>query len=111
RAPDRGVGGRWRGPGLGPAADGEDGPLQLGRDLLGDVMAGPCQVVEAFGARLEGAAPPLVEPGLRAAQRRADVLDGPAGEAETDGAVAQREVGGHGGLRGAGAGAFPRGTF
>jgi hypothetical protein len=38
------------------------------------------------------------------------VLDGPAGEAETDGALAQREFVIHGVLRGAAAGAFPRGT-
>jgi hypothetical protein len=77
---------------------------------LGDVMAGPCQVVEALGARLEVAAPPLVEPGLGAARRRADLLDGSPGEAETDGALAQREFVVPGVLRGAAAGAFPRGT-
>src|SRR5262249_7177103 len=68
RAPDQAVARRRRGTGLEPAADGEDGPLQLGRDLLGDEMAGPGQVVEARGARLDVAAPPLVEPTLGAAQ-------------------------------------------
>jgi len=35
--PDQAVAGGRRGMGLGPAADGEDGPLQLGRDALGDM--------------------------------------------------------------------------
>ena len=41
-----------RGVGLQPAADGQDGPLQLGRDALGAVVVGPGQVVEALGAGL-----------------------------------------------------------
>ena len=78
---------------------------------MGDVVVGPCQVVEALGSGLQVAAPPLVEPGLGSAQGRADVLDGPAGEAETDGALARREFVVHGVLRGAAAGGCPRGTF
>jgi hypothetical protein len=39
------------------------------------------------------------------------VLDGPAGEAETDGALARREFVVDGVLRGAAAGGCPRGTF
>src|SRR5579871_2382038 len=105
------VAGGRRGMGLEPAADGEDGPLQFGRDVLSDVMAGPRQVVEALGSGLQVAAPPLVEPGLAAAQRRADVLGGPTGEAQTDGALTRREFVVHGVLRGAAAGGCPRGTF
>src|SRR5262249_20466721 len=78
---DQAVAGSWAGVGLKPAADGEDGPLQFGRDVLGDVVVGPGQVVEAVGAGLQIAAPPLVEPDLAAAQGRADGLDGPAGQA------------------------------
>jgi hypothetical protein len=43
---------------LKPATDGEDSPFQLGRDVLGDVVVGPCPVVEAFGSGLQVAAPP-----------------------------------------------------
>jgi hypothetical protein len=39
------------------------------------------------------------------------VLDGSAGEAETDGALTRREFVVHGVLRGAAAGGCPRGTF
>src|SRR5207248_475463 len=111
RSPNQTVASGRRGVGLEPAADGADGPLQLGRDALGDVMVGPCPIVEGLGARLDVAAPPLVEPSLGAAQRRADGLDGPAGEAETDGALTRRKFVVHAVLRGAAAGAFPRGTF
>src|SRR5262249_52893538 len=93
------------------ATDGEDGPLQLGRDVPGDVVVGPGQVVQALGSGLQVASPPLLEPGLGAAQRRADLLDGPAGEAETDGALTRREFVVHGALRGAAAGGCPRRTF
>src|SRR5262249_7527251 len=68
RGPDQAVARRWRGMGLQPAADGEDRSLQLGRDALSDVVGGVCQVVQALGARLEVAAPPLAEPELGAAQ-------------------------------------------
>jgi hypothetical protein len=37
---------------LEPAADGEDGPLQLGSDPLRVLVAGPDPVVEALGAGL-----------------------------------------------------------
>ena len=87
RGPDQAVAGGRRGMGLEPAADGEDGPLQFGRDALGDLVVGPRPVVEALGAGLQIAVPPLVEPGLAAAEGGADVLDGPAGETETDGAL------------------------
>jgi len=62
-------------------------------------------------AGLQVAAPPLVEPGLAAAQRRADALDRLASEAETDGALTRREFVVHGVLRGAAGGGCPRGTF
>src|SRR5512144_513637 len=105
--PDQAVAGSRRGVGLEPSADGEDGPLQFGRDLLGDV-AGPGQVEQAIDAGLEVASPPLVEPGLGAAQGRADLLDGAAGEAEGDGALTRDELVVHGCLRGAAAGGCPR---
>jgi hypothetical protein len=78
RGPGQAVAGGRRGMGLKPPADGEDGPFQLGREALGDVVVRSRQVVQALGAGLQVAAPPLVEPGLGAAQGRADVLDGPA---------------------------------
>jgi hypothetical protein len=61
RGSGQAVAGGRRGMGLEPAADREDGPLQFGRDALGDVVVGPGQVVEAVGAGLQIAAPPLVE--------------------------------------------------
>ena len=75
------------------------------------VVVSSRQVVQALGTGLQVAAPPLVEPGLGAAQGRADVLYGPAGEAETDGALTRCEFVVHGVLRGAAAGGCPRGTF
>jgi hypothetical protein len=89
-----------RGVGLEPAGDGEDGPLHLGRDALGDVMGGVRQVVEALDARLEVAAPSLVEPERGAAEGLADVPDRAALEAESDGTFACRELVVHGYLRG-----------
>src|SRR5512144_2774697 len=97
--------------GLEPAADGEDGPLQLGRDAPGHVAARPRRVVEAVGAGLQVAVPPLVEPGRAATQGGADLLDGSAGEAETDGALTRREFVAHDVLRGATAGGFARGIL
>src|SRR5262249_8452149 len=94
--PDEAVAGGRRGVTLEATADGKDGPLQLGRDALGDVVVGPGEVVEALGAVLEVAMPPLVEPGLEATQGRTDVVDGAAGEAETDGAPTRREFVVHG---------------
>jgi hypothetical protein len=94
--------------GLEPAADGEDGPLQLGRDALGDVVVGPGQVVQARGASLQVAAPPLVEPELGAADGGADGLDGSAGEAQGNGSMTSREFVVHGYLREAAAGGCPR---
>ena len=111
RGPDEAVACGRRGVGLEPAADGEDGPLQLGRDALGDVVVGPRQVVEACGSGLQVAVPPLVEPGLAPAEGQADVLDRPASEAETDGALTRREFVVHAVLRGAAAGGCPRGTL
>src|SRR5262249_20834222 len=67
-----------------------------GRDALGDVVVGPGEVVQALGAVLQVAMPPLVEPGLDATQGHADVVDGAAGEAETDGALPRREFVVHG---------------
>src|SRR5262249_10942282 len=100
---DQAVAGGRRGMRLEPAADGEDGALQLGRDALGDLMVGPGEIVEALGAGLEIAAPPLVEPEFGAAQGRADRLDGATAESESDGALARREFVRHGYLRGAAA--------
>ena len=108
RGSDQAVAGSRRGVGLQPAADGEDGSLQLGRDALGDVVGGLGQVVQALGARLEVAAPPLVEPDLGAAQGLTDGLDRSAAEAERDGTLACREFVVHGYLRGAAAGGCPR---
>ncbi len=79
--PDQAVAGGWRDVRLEPAADREDGPLQFGRDPLGDVVIGPCEVVEALGTSQQVAAPPLVEPDLGAADGGADGLDRSAGEA------------------------------
>src|SRR5262249_17578826 len=79
------------GVGLQPSADGDDRPFQFGRDTLREVVIGPGQVVQAFGSGLQVASPPLVEPGLGTAQRRANLLDSLAGEAETDGALTRRE--------------------
>src|SRR5262249_30248731 len=81
---------------LQPAADGEDGPLQLGWDALGDVVGGVRQVIEALDAGLEVAAPPLVEPELGSAEGLADVLDRAALDAEGDGTLACRELVVHG---------------
>ena len=110
-APVRVLAGGRRGMGLKPPADGKVCPFQLGRDALGDVVVSSRQVVQVLVAGLQVAASPLVEPGLGAAQGRADVLDGPAGEAETDGASTRCEFVVHGVLRSAAAGGCPRGTF
>src|SRR5262249_51911258 len=107
--PGQAVGGGRRGPGLEPAADGEDGPLQLGWDASGDVVVGSRQVVEALGAHLQIAAPPLVEPGLGAADGGADGLDWAAGEAQGDGAMTSGKFVVHGYLRVAAAGGCPWG--
>src|SRR5262249_17074867 len=86
RGPGQAVAGGRRGMGLQPATDGKDGPLQFGRDALGDVV-GPCQVVQALGASLQVATPPLVEPDLGTADGGADGLDGSAGEAQGNSAL------------------------
>jgi hypothetical protein len=75
------------------------------------MLVGPRQVVEALGSGLQIAAPPLVEPGRAAAQRRANVLDMLAGEAEIDGALTRREFVVHDVLRGAAADGCPRRTL
>jgi len=75
RGPGQAVAGGRRGMGLKPPADGKDCPFQLGRDALGDVVMSSRQVVQALGAGLQVAAPPLAEPGLAEAQSGADVLD------------------------------------
>src|SRR5262249_58257328 len=87
------------GMGLEPAANGEDGPFQLGGDALGDMVVGPRQAVEALGAGLQVAAPPLAEPDFGAADGGAEGLDGPAGEAQGNGSMASREFVVHGYLR------------
>src|SRR5260370_11812405 len=93
--------------GLEPAANGEDRVLQLGRDALDDVACSG-QVVQASGAELEIATPPLVKPGLGATQRPADELHGATGEAERNGTLACHEFVVHGNLRGAAASGCPR---
>jgi hypothetical protein len=77
----------------------------------GDLVVGPRQVVEALWAALQIAALPLVESSLAAAKSRADLLDGAAGETETDGGLARREVVVQGVPRGTAAGGCPRGSF
>src|SRR5262249_55927296 len=89
--PEEAVAGGRRGVGLEAGAGRGDGPLPARRDGLGDVAVGAGQVVEPLGSVLQVAPPPLVEPGLDAAQGRTDVVDGAAGEAETDGALTRRE--------------------
>src|SRR5262249_34591148 len=111
RGADQAVAGGRGGVGLEPTADGEDGPFQFGRDVLGDVGVGPGQVVEALGAGCQVAAPPLAKPDFGAADGGADALDGPAGEAQGNGAVTRREFVVHGYLRVAAAGGCPRGEF
>ncbi len=95
--------------GLEPAADGEDGPLQFGREALGALVVGPRQVVEVLGASLQVATPPLVEPELGAANGGADGLDGSAGETQGNSAITSGEFVVHGYLRVATAGGCPRG--
>ena len=85
--------------GLEPAADGEDGSLQFGWNPLGTRVVGPRQVLEALGAGLQVAAPPLVEPELGAADGGTDGLDGSAGEAQGNGAMTSCEFVVHGYLR------------
>ncbi len=104
------VAGSRDGVGLKPPADGKDGPFQFGRDTLGDMVVGPSQVVEAFGAGFQVTVPPLVEPSLDTPQSRADVLDGPAGEAETEGALRRRKLVVHDVLRSTAAGGCLRRT-
>src|SRR5262249_7984514 len=64
RSPGQAIASGRRGVGLEPAADGEDSPLQLGRDALGEMVVSAGPVVESFGTSLQIATPPLVEPGL-----------------------------------------------
>src|SRR5204862_4427239 len=103
-------GGR-RGVSLKPATDGQDGPFQFGRDVQGDVVSGPRQVVEALRSGLQVAMPPLAEPDLGAADGGADGLGGSAGEAQGNGSMASREFVVHGSLRAAAAGGCPRREF
>jgi hypothetical protein len=79
-----------------------------GGDPLGDAVVGPGQVVEALGAGLQVAAPPLVEPDLGAADGGANRLDGPAGEAQGDSSLASGQFVVHGYLREAAGGGCPR---
>jgi hypothetical protein len=95
--------------GLQPAADGQEGPLQLGREAPGDGVVGPGQVVAALGAGLQVAAPPLAEPDLGAADGGAKGLGGSAREAQGDGALTSRGFVTPGYLRAAAAGGCPRG--
>src|SRR5262245_7571245 len=111
RGPDQAVAGGRRSVGLEPTADGEDGPFQFRWDALGEVVVGPGAIIEPVRTGLQVATPPLVEPGFGTAQDRTDVLDGPAGEAQTDGALTRREFVVHEILRGATAGGCPRGTL
>src|SRR5262249_37150728 len=107
--PGQAVAGGRRGTSLEPAADGEEGPLQVGRDASGDVVVGSRQVVKALGSGLQVAAPPLVEPDLGAAEGGANGLDGAAGEAQGNGAMTSGKFVVHGYLRVAAAGSCPWG--
>ena len=109
--PDQAVARRRRGVGPEPAAEREDGPLRFGREPQGDVVVGPGQVVEAVGPGLQLAAQPLTEPDLGAADGGADGLDGPAGEAQGNGAMTSSQFMAHGYLRVAAAGGRPRRYF
>src|SRR5512142_1524266 len=82
-------------------------PLETTRSSwsLIKIVAG---LIQALGAGLQIAVPPLAEPGLAAAQGGADLLDGAAGEAETDGTLTRGEFVVHGALRGVAAGGCPR---
>ena len=93
--------------GLKPAADGEDRPLQLGRDALGDLVIGPGQVVKTFGAGLQVASPPLLEPAVGTTDGRTNGLEGLTGEAQGNGAMTSREFVVPGYLRVAAAGGCP----
>jgi hypothetical protein len=95
--------------GVKTAANGADGPFQFGREALGDVLVGPCPVVEAVGSSVQVAAPPLVEPDLGAAAGGADGLDGPAGAAQGTSALTSGKFVVPGYLRVADAGGCPRG--
>jgi hypothetical protein len=91
--------------GLELATDREDGPLQFGRDAQGDVVVGSRQIVEALGAGLQIAMPPLTEPDLgAAADGGADGLDESAEEAQGNNSMTSREFVVHGYLRAATAG-------
>jgi hypothetical protein len=103
---DQAVADGRRGVGLEPAANGKDRLLQLRRDALAN-LACAGQVVQARGAELEIATPPLVKPGGGAVQRLADERDGTARKAERNGTLACREFVVHGNLRGAAAGGRP----
>src|SRR5262249_31799983 len=59
RGPDPTRTGSRRGRGSKPGVDGADGPLQFGREAMGDTVAGPRPVVEAVWAGLPIAEPPL----------------------------------------------------
>ena len=102
--PDQAVACRRAGLGFEAAADGKDGSFQFRWDAVGDVVVGSGQVVQAVGAELEVASPPLVEPALGAAEGSADVRDGSAAEAERDGSLAGVEIVDHGDLQIAAAG-------
>src|SRR5262249_42990036 len=93
--------------GLKPAADREDGPLQVGRDALDD-MACPRQVVQPIGAEFEIATPPLAEPGFGAAQCLTDGVDRATAEAGSNSTLTCHEFVVHGNLRGAAASGCPR---
>src|SRR5262249_49080716 len=105
------VAGSRRGVSLQPTADGEHGPLQLGRDALGDVMVGPGQVVKPFRPDLQVTAPPLAEPAVGSGDGGADSLDGSAGQAQGDSSMTSVEFVVHGCLRVAAAGGCPRRSF
>ena len=97
--PDQAVARPRAGVALEASPDGQDGALQLGRDACRHVAVGSGQVEQAVGAEPEVAAPPLVEPGLGAADGVADLLDRAAGEAESNGSLPSGEFVVHGCLR------------
>src|SRR5262249_30601588 len=105
--PPQAVAGGRRGVRLRPSAEGDDGPLPLEREALGDLMVGQRHVVQAREARLQVAATPLAEPELGAAVGGADGLDGSAGETQGNGSMTCREFVVHGDLHEAAAGGWP----
>jgi hypothetical protein len=111
RGPDQAVARRQRRVRLEAPADGQDGPLHLRREALGDGVVGPGPVVKPRRACLQVAAPPLVEPDLGAADRGANHLDGTTRQAQGNSALTSSQFVVPGDLRVAAAGGCRRRSF